>query len=141
LAAALDAGEDEARMLYYQGWAQAANYQIKHRRPCASEDAKAVCRITVTDDFGGTLGYIATDTFTLTLDDAAIVAVQSEGDDPPIFMELFAWIGEHRPEVMAGPCQDMFAGGSTPAACARAVVDSARVFIDVRRGNPDQHDE
>ena len=141
LAAALDAGEDEARMLYYQGWAEAANYRIKQRRPCTWEDDQVVCRITVTDDFGGTLGYVATDTFTLTLEGAAIVGAASQGDDPPIFMALFAWIGEQRPEVMAGPCKDMFAGGTTPADCARAVVDSARVFIDVRAGNPDQHDE
>ncbi len=144
LATTLDAGEDEANMLYYQGWAEAANYRVQTRRPCTREAGgnTVICRITVTDDFGSTLGYVATDTFTLTLDGSIIVGVESAGDDPPIFMELFQWIGANRPEVMTGPCKNLFTpGGETPGLCAQAVVDSARAFVDVRARDPDQHDK
>ena len=88
------------------------------------------------DDFGTALGYIATDTFRFTFDGDRIVKVTFEGDDPPIFQELFAWISEYRPEVLSGPCRDMFAGGTTPGACARAVADSARSFISQRTHQP-----
>ena len=126
-------GDDAKRALYYQGWAEAAHYAVQTRRPCtfAAGSATGVieCRITVTDDFGGTLGYTATDTFTLTVIDNRVTGVAFEGDDPPIFTELQAWIAAERPEVLSGPCNAMFAGGETPAECARAVVSAARAFM------------
>jgi hypothetical protein len=134
LAQAIVAGPDRDRMLYYQGWAQAANYAIQTRTPCFTDSTDAViCRVTVTDDFGRILGYIATDTFTFSIIDEAVVALSSEGDDPPIFWDLIAWITETRPEVMDGPCQKYFSGGTTPGACAKAVVESARIFRDLSR--------
>jgi hypothetical protein len=44
---------------YYQRWAQGGNYAIKIRRPCVSDQDAISCAITVTDDFGRTLGYTA----------------------------------------------------------------------------------
>ncbi|MCH1550611.1 MAG: hypothetical protein L7T19_05570 [Pseudomonadales bacterium] len=117
-------------MAYYQAWAAAANYRIHTRHPCKRHHNFVVCRITVTDDFGQTLGYLATDTFTLQMKGSMIVAANAEGDDPPIFNALFAWIAQQRPEILTGPCHRMFAGGTTPTACARAVADSAQIFIN-----------
>ena len=34
LASVMDAGEEGDRILYYQAWAEAANYKIKKRKPC-----------------------------------------------------------------------------------------------------------
>lgn len=135
LAAQVQPGEDAERVLYYQGWAQAARYTVQQRRPCAPIDLNTVeCAVTVTDDFGQTLGYTATDTFTLNVEGNQIARVSFVGDDPPIFDELFAWLGEHRPQVLAGPCKDLFDGGKTPAACARAVVQGAKEFMAQRAG-------
>ncbi len=129
LADLVEAGEDADRVLYYQAWAEAAHYRIRNRRPCqARDDGFIECAITVTDDFGQTLGYIATDTFRLQAGPERILAVTFEVDDPPVFEQVFAWMMATRPEVFAGPCRDMFAGGETPAACARAVAESARDF-------------
>jgi len=134
LEAAIAPGPDRDRMLYYQGWAQAANYAVQTRTPCFADSTNVViCRVTVTDDFGRTLGYTATDTFTFSIIDGEVVALSSEGDDPPIFWDLIAWITETRPEIMDGPCQNYFSGGTTPGACARAVVESARIFRDLSR--------
>ena len=130
LAQALHAPGDVERVLYYQEWARAASYTVRIRRPCIMLTSNEItCRITVTDDFGKTLGYTATDTFRLVLRDAVIVGVEFEGDDPPVFDELFAWIVVQHPDVMSGPCKDLFAGGKTPAACARAVVFAAQEFV------------
>ena len=129
LAERMDAGEEGERVLYYQAWADAANYQIQKRRPCASKESALVCQITVVDDFGETLGYMATDTFSLVVENQKVTGVQFEGDDPPIFMKLFEWISLNRAGIMKGPCLNMFAGGQTPGECARAVASAARDFV------------
>ena len=142
LSALIEPGEDRERVLYYQGWAEAANYQVQERRPCelvepgegSSSEAVAVrCAITVTDDFGQALGYAATDTFSLSIANGQIVAASFAGDDPPIFEAVFAWMAEDRPEVFVGPCRDMFEGGETPADCARAVAQAARDYVEANR--------
>jgi hypothetical protein len=92
-----------------------------------------VCAVTVTDDFGSTMDYEATDTFRITLAENKISAVTFSGDDPPIFQQLFQWITQKHPDILAGPCLNMFAGGETPGDCARAVAKAARAFMDERR--------
>lgn len=126
----LTPGEDADAVLYYQRWAEAAHYQVQHRQPCRVADDDLIrCAITVVDDFGTALGYTATDTFTLTVADGAVTSVSFAGDDPPVFQALFDWLAETRPEVLSGPCRDLFAGGTTPGDCARAVAQGARDFV------------
>lgn len=124
---------DTVAILYYQRWAEAANYQVKTRGPCAIEADEVVCAITVTDDFGSTMGYEATDTFRIILAENKISAVTFSGNDPPVLQELFQWIGEKHPDILTGPCLNMFAGGETPGDCARAVAKAAHAFMDERR--------
>lgn len=132
LRALIQPGADADRVLYYQGWAEAANYRISERQPCRAISPDTVsCAITVTDDFGQALGYVATDTFTLSIRGDSVRAVTFEGDDPPVFEAVFDWIGETRPEVFTGPCRDMFDGGTTPGDCARAVAEAARAYVDL----------
>jgi len=125
---------DTAAILYYQRWAEAANYKVKIRRPCKIEAEEVVCAITVTDDFGTAMGYEATDTFRMALAQNRVSAVTFSGDDPPVFQELFQWIAQEHPDILAGPCFNMFAGGETPGDCAKAVAKAARAFMDERRG-------
>jgi hypothetical protein len=126
-------GADAIAVLYYQRWAEAANYQVKTRRPCKVEANEFVCDITVTDDFGSAMGYEATDTFRMTVTAYKVSAVTFSGDDPPIFQELFQWITRKHPDILNGPCLNMFAGGETPGDCSRAVARAAREFMDERR--------
>ena len=122
---------EAARALYYQGWAEGGNYRIQKRRPCTrSEDGRVECSITVTDDLGEALGYDATDVFHLSIEAGRIVGVVFDSDDPPVFEEVFEWMAKDRPEVFAGPCKDMFNGGTTPGACVKAVVRAARDFVN-----------
>ena len=124
---------DTVAILYYQRWAEAANYKVKTRRPCKPEAKETVCAITVVDDFGSTMDYEATDTFRMILTENKIFSVTFSGDDPPIFQELFRWITQKHPDILAGHCLNMFAGGNTPGDCARAVAKAAREFMDDRR--------
>ena len=130
---ALDAGLGDAEgadaMGYYQAWAEAAHYEVLERRPCVPSSANAMtCAVTVRDDFGTALGYTATDTFRFRFEEDALVGVEFEGDDPPIFTMLFVWMGFDRGEVFDDACADLFDGGETPAACAREVAAAARAF-------------
>ena len=134
LASLLEPGEDADRVLYYQAWARAADYRVQTRHPCQRKTESSMeCAVTVTDDFGRTLGYTATDTFRLEVGGGRIVAVAFEGDDPPIFQEVFDWMMADRPEVFSGPCRDLFAGGDSPADCARAVVQGAKDYLSSGR--------
>jgi hypothetical protein len=100
------------------------------RTPCHQQSvATVVCAVTVTDDFGGTLGYRATDTFTFEFGAAGLGRVEFEGDDPPVFYALFLWMMVYRGDVLENECKDMFAGGATPADCAVAVADAAKEFV------------
>jgi hypothetical protein len=129
LSALTSPGRDADNVLYYQGWAEAANYVVKERRPCSQNDQhEVVCAVTVTDDFGKALGYTATDTFTMIVRDGMVTDVSFAGDDPPVFEELFEWLASRRPQVFTGPGKDMFNGGTTPGDCARAVAQAAREF-------------
>ena len=128
------------QVTYYQGWAKGGNYAIQNRRPCAWAEEEIQCPITVTDDFGKTLGYTATDTFHLTIQDSKVASVRFTADDPPIFSELQAWMMAERPEIFAGPCKDFFAGGTTPGDCARAVANAAREFMAKRGQSLDADD-
>ena len=123
------ANADTTGILYYQGWAQAANYKVSVRRPCQVIKKEVVCAITVVDDFGSALGYKATDTFRLRVTDQRITEITFSGDDPPIFKTMLEWLQQQRPEILAGPCHQMFAGGLTPGECARAVAQAARDYM------------
>ena len=132
LANLLAEGKDAESLLYYQAWAEAANYTIKQRKPClVNQDNLVVCAVTVFDDFGKTLGYTATDTFYLTVESDRVATVSFEGDDPMIFSILYVWMMVFRSELFEHECKDMFEGGKTPAACSRAVVQAAKDFIDM----------
>ncbi len=127
----LPTNADSDRLLYYQAWAEAAHYAVKTRRPCQLQTGNKVqCAITVTDDFGTAMGYTATDTFTFGFsDNHQLQSIAFEGDDPPIMQELQAWIGKTRPNILSGPCHRWFDGGTTPAACAKAVAQAANDFM------------
>ena len=120
------------RVIYYQGWAEGGNYAIKERRPCSWVDRTIQCPITVTDDFGKTLGYTATDTFHLTINESGITRVIFTADDPPIFDEFRTWISADRPEIFFGVCKNLFVSGTTPGDCARTVAQAAKDFMAIR---------
>ena len=118
-------------ILYYQGWAEGGNYLVRKRQPCVIGKATEVrCAITVKDDLIAALGtgFDVTDTFHLTFKDGRIVAVRTSSNDPPEMAEGFKRLERERPEILAGPCRDMFKGGTTPQACVRAVVKGFKEF-------------
>jgi hypothetical protein len=131
-----DATPSQAKLLFYQGWAEGAHYRVLGRKPCrlAAED-EITCDVTVRDDLIAALetGYWVTDTFHLKLRDGRIVKVRNSSNDPPAFDQAMEWTSSNRPEVMIGPCKGFFAGGPTPQDCARAVVASFAAYREATR--------
>lgn len=112
-------------ILYYQGWAEGGNYRVLDRQPCRFDKADEVsCPVTVKDDLVPALGsaFRVTDVFHLAFRDGQIVRVWNSSDDPPEFDQAMKWLRRERPEVFAGPCRKMFAGGPTPSLCVRSIV-------------------
>ena len=130
LASLLASAEGTEAMFYYQHWAEAAHYGVELRRPCSQASITTViCAITVTDDFGSTLGYTATDTFTFTFEGHLATSVEFVGDDPPVFYALFLWIWAYQGDLFENECAGMFEGGTTPAECARGFAKAAKDFV------------
>ena len=125
-----------AQIIYYQGWAEGGNYVVLKRQPCRLTGVDQVsCEITVRDDLIAALGtgYWVTDTFHLSFRDGRIVKVRTSSNDPPDFDQALDWLKRERPGLMTGPCRGFFAGGPTPQACVRAVVDGFAAYRAAKR--------
>ena len=129
------AGEAQAKLLDYQGWAEGGNYIVIKRAPCALvENDKVDCSITVQDDpvLALETGFNVTDTFHVSFDGVEIVGVQTSSNDQPIYYEAIQWVEENMPDVMAGPCRRENGFWLTPGDCARAMTSGFARFMQVR---------
>ena len=121
------------RVIAVRCW-QAANLRIRmsgsRRIPYLKSPALPSCAITVQDDpvLALKTGFNVTDTFTISFADSKITAVDTSSNDQPIYYAARDWVLENYPEIMTGPCQGFFAGGATPADCARAMADGYRQY-------------
>jgi hypothetical protein len=118
-------------IIFYQGWAQGGNYQVKKRMPCEVKEPNVVsCSITVQDDLMLALGidFNVTDTFTMSFLDGNIVAVDTSSNDLAVFWQARDWVKEKLPELIEEPCQGIWEGGPTPGDCVRAMVEGYRRF-------------
>jgi len=122
-------------ILFYQGWAEGANYRIVERQPCrAVFDDLVRCPVTVEDDFAKTLdfGFDVTDSYAITFENGAIVSVETSSDDPPLMGTAFDWMFENKPDLFEDgqACDGFFGGGPTPGECAAAFVVGFEEFIN-----------
>jgi hypothetical protein len=126
-------------VLYYQGWAKGGNYRVRDRRPCIAESEDTVrCAITVEDDLIKALGlgFHVTDTFRITVADGTVREVRNSSNDPPLFAEALAWVRRERADEFRGGCAGFFAGGPTPEACVRVVVQGFAAYAALRGPPP-----
>ena len=134
LEAALDAAESsQPSIIFYQGWAQGANYRVVDRKPCTANLGDSVeCAITVEDDLARALDldFDVTDRFILTITDGDLVAVRTSSNDPEEVDQAYEWLFANEPTLLesGGPCEGFFDGGPTPGECAAAVVAGFQQF-------------
>ena len=130
------ADESAPAIRFYQGWAQGGNYRVVQRVPCQHEDERTIrCAVTVEDDLikALRLDLHVTDTFRITVSQGTIRRVDTSSNDPPLFEEAFAWVQRERADRVRQPCQGLFAGGPTPEACVRVMVQGFAEFAELRR--------
>jgi hypothetical protein len=124
--------EGAESILFYQGWAEGGNYEVRQRHGCyISGDSTITCPVTVKDDLiqALELDLFVTDTFHLTVVDGDIIAIKTSSNDPPLFYEARKWVAENRPELTDRACSD---DSGTPGDCVRGVVQGFREFIASR---------
>ena len=132
------ARESRPAILYYQGWAEGGNYSVIKRPPClAANDSMVVCPVTVEDDLLLALEstFQVTDTFYITVRGDKILSVDTGSNDPAIYYEAREWVRENRPELIEEACKGMWADGTTPGDCVRAMVKGYAAFIAARKSN------
>ena len=126
-------------ILYYQGWAEGGNYEVRDRKACEFDKPNEVrCAITVKDDLIGALGtgFDVTDVFHISFDKDRIAAVRTSSNDPPDMKQGFDWLVLRNPDFLkAAPCDGFFAGGPTPQDCVRAVVKGFAEFRASRKAD------
>ena len=131
---ALESAESsQPSILFYQGWAEGANYRVVDRMACTPNlEDRVECAITVEDDLIKALNidFNVTDKFFLSFTDGEIVSVRTSSNDPEAIGQAFEWVFENEPALFepGGSCDGFFDGGPTPGECAVAVVAGFQQF-------------
>jgi hypothetical protein len=124
------ANKAKPKILFYQGWAEGANYKVLRRHPCEGNEDVLSCPVTVEDDLLLALGsdFKVTDRFDVTFKGGSIVNVTTSSDDPDVVNTGIDWVFANRPGLENGACAGFFDGGPSPEACAKAVVQGLEDF-------------
>lgn len=127
LAAMLGDSPSAGFVLFYQGWAEGANYGVLDPIACeATPDERVRCSTTVEDDLLKALQILdfnVTDTFTIAIDDEGDIGeIVLTSDDPDEVGAAFGWVFANRPELFENECQGFFEDGPTPTECAVSFV-------------------
>lgn len=134
-----DAGESQADMLFYQGWAQAGNYIVMNRRPCESTGDNVVsCAITVQDDLVLALGidFDVTDTFLLTIENGLITQVDTSTDDPQLYHDARDWVWENRRDLVGKACHGDAGAMPDPKQCVLGALAGYREYAQLNGLTP-----
>jgi hypothetical protein len=130
-AALMSAKSSIPSVVFYQGWAEGGNYKIVNRLPCIAKKQNLVsCSITVQDDLMLALkiDFHVTDTFDISFEEGRIFSVETSSNDLDVFWTAREWVNQKHPELIKKPCQGIWDGGPTPAACVRAMVEGYTRF-------------
>ena len=121
----------QSEILYYQKWAECANYTIVDRTQFfETSDSVVVFPITVKDDLMGALeiDFNVTDTFHIVVKEGKIRSVKTSSNDLPVYYEAKEWVNKNRPDYVAKACEGIWAGGATPCECVQGMVKGFTEF-------------
>ncbi|MEP1093741.1 MAG: hypothetical protein ABJG78_01450 [Cyclobacteriaceae bacterium] len=124
--------DSQPSILYYQKWAECANYKIVARNEfIVKNDSLIACPITVKDDLMGALNidFNVTDSFHISILKNQIVSVQTTSNDLDIYYEAKDWVRTNQPELIEVPCIGIWEGGPTPCECVKGMVEGFSLFI------------
>jgi len=123
--------DSQPSILYYQKWAECANYEIFARNEfIVKNDSLISCPITVKDDLMGALNidFNVTDSFHISILNDQIVSVQTTSNDLDVYYEAKDWVKTNQPELIEVPCIGIWEGGPTPCDCVKGMVKGFSLF-------------
>lgn len=126
-----EAVDSQTGILYYQKWAECANYEIFKRNDFViKNDSLIVCPITVKDDLMGALNidFNVTDSFHITISNNQILSVKTTSNDLDVYYEARDWVKANQPELIDIPCVGIWEDGPTPCECVRGMIKGYELF-------------
>jgi len=130
------AKKSQPEILYYQKWAECANYKIVDRHYFEKNDSLVIFPITVKDDLMGALAidFNVTDTFHISVHNGEIVSVKTSSNDIDVYYEAKEWVIKNRPELVEKACEGIWEGGPTPCECVKGMVKGFSEFVEIKNG-------
>ncbi|HTE33885.1 MAG TPA: hypothetical protein VK666_26065 [Chryseolinea sp.] len=119
------ARKSQPEILYYQKWAECANYKTVDRTHYFNKsDSVVIFPVTVKDDLMGALAidFNVTDTFHISIQDGKIVSVKTSSNDTDEYYEAKKWVNKNRRELVEKPCEGIWEGGPTPCECVLGMI-------------------
>ena len=126
-----EAKESQPEILYYQKWAECANYKIVNRAQCVEKnDSTIIFPITVKDDLMAALkiDFNVTDSFHISIKNGKIRTVKTSSNDVADYYKAKEWVTQHRPELVEKACEGIWEGGPTPCECVQGMVKGFTEF-------------
>lgn len=131
------AKKSQPEILYYQKWAECANYKIVDRTHYFEKnDSLVIFPITVKDDLMGALAidFNVTDTFHISIHNGEIVSVKTSSNDIDVYYEAKEWVNKNRPELVGKACEGIWEGGPTPCECVQGMIKGFSEFVEIKNG-------
>jgi hypothetical protein len=136
------AKKSQPEILYYQKWAECANYKIVDRTHYFNKsDSVVIFPVTVKDDLMGALAidFNVTDTFHISIHNGKILSVKTSSNDIDVYHEAKEWVKKNRPELVEKPCEGIWEGGPTPCECVLGMIKGFAEFTENKPGGPPFH--
>lgn len=130
------AQESQPEILYYQKWAECANYKVIDRSHFfVKNDSLVIFPVTVQDDLMAALAidFNVTDTFHISVKDEKIISVKTSSNDVDTYYQAKEWVTQNRPELVQKPCEGIWEGGPTPCECVLGMIKGFTEFIENRK--------
>jgi len=133
-----DAQASQPEILYYQKWAECANYKIVNRAHYSEKnDSILSFPITVKDDLMAALqiDFNVTDTFHILTRNGKIRSVKTSSNDLDVYYKAKEWVNKNRPELVEKACEGIWGGGPTPCECVQGMVKGFAEFTNEKKIN------
>lgn len=133
-----DAQASQPEILYYQKWAECANYKIVNRAHYIEKnDSSISLPITVKDDLMAALqiDFNVTDTFHISIRNGKIRSVKTSSNDLKVYYKAKEWVNKNRPELVEKACEGIWEGGPTPCECVKGMIRGFAEFTNEKKIN------
>lgn len=126
----------QPEILYYQKWAECANYKVLDRTHYfQGNDSTIVFPVTVKDDLMTALAidFNVTDTFHIVIRNGVITSVQTSSNDLEEYYKAKEWVAINRPEFIDPACEGIWEGGPTPCECVLGTIKGFAEYAESKK--------